>query len=137
MQIYHIIKILRRNKKMAVNKVDYEVLTSGVSVYSNQAGALDDVINSLVQMNGQLQDGWTNQTADAFIERFENEYKPALENARDAIQSISDFIQNYMQNRQDDDAQGVSSCKRLIFFPCGFLKKQESAWIILKNEKNN
>ena len=33
MQIYHIIKILRRNKKMAVNKVDYEVLTSGVSVY--------------------------------------------------------------------------------------------------------
>ena len=50
---------------MAVNKVDYEVLTSGVSVYSNQAGALDDVINSLVQMNGQLQDGWTNQTADA------------------------------------------------------------------------
>ena len=46
MQIYHIIKILRRNKKMAVNKVDYEVLTSGVSVYSNQAGALDDVIFS-------------------------------------------------------------------------------------------
>ena len=39
MQIYNIIKILRRNKKMAVNKVDYEVLTSGVSVYSNQAGA--------------------------------------------------------------------------------------------------
>ena len=91
---------------MAVNKVDYEVLTSGVSVYSNQAGALDDVINSLVQMNGQLQDGWTNQTADAFIERFENEYKPALENA-----SISDFIQNYMQNRQDDDAQGAAAVR--------------------------
>ena len=87
---------------MAVNKVDYEVLTSGVSVYSNQAGALDDVINSLVQMNGQLQDGWTNQTADAFIERFENEYKPALEN---------DFIQNYMQNRQDDDAQGAAAVR--------------------------
>lgn len=96
---------------MAVNKVDYEVLTSGVSVYSNQAGALDDVINSLVQMNGQLQDGWTNQTADAFIGRFENEYKPALENARDAIQSISDFIQNYMQNRQDDDAQGAAAVR--------------------------
>ena len=111
MQIYHRTKILRRNKKMAVNKVDYEVLTSGVSVYSNQAGALDDVINSLVQMNGQLQDGWTNQTADAFIERFESEYKPALENARDAIQSIYDFIQNYMQNRQDDDAQGAAAVR--------------------------
>ena len=49
--------------------------------------------------------------ADAFIERFENEYKPALENARDAIQSISDFIQNYMQNRQDDDAQGAAAVR--------------------------
>ena len=53
---------------MAVNKVDYEVLTSGVSVYANQAEALDEVIQALVKMNGELQGGWTNQTADAFIE---------------------------------------------------------------------
>ena len=90
---------------MAVNKVDYEVLTSGVSVYA------DEVIQALVKMNGELQGGWTNQTADAFIERFEDEYKPALENARDAIQSISDFIQSYMQNRQDDDAQGAAAVR--------------------------
>lgn len=96
---------------MAVNKVDYEVLEAGISVYANQAGALDDVLTALVQMNGQLQEGWTNLTAEAFIERFENEYKPALENARDAIQSISDYIQNYMQNKQDDDAQGASAIR--------------------------
>ena len=96
---------------MAVNKVDYEVLTSGVSVYANQAEALDEVIQALVKMNGELQGGWTYQTADAFIERFEDEYKPALENARDAIQSISDFIQSYMQNRQDDDAQGAAAVR--------------------------
>lgn len=96
---------------MAVNKVDYEVLTSGVSVYANQAEALDEVIQALVKMNGELQGGWTNQTADVFIERFEDEYKPALENARDAIQSISDFIQSYMQNRQDDDAQGAAAVR--------------------------
>lgn len=41
---------------MAINKVDYDVLTTGVSVYSNQAGAIDDVIKTLVNMNGQLQD---------------------------------------------------------------------------------
>ena len=96
---------------MAINKVDYEVLTSGVSVYGNQADALDDVLNTLIQMNGQLQDGWTNQTADAFIQRFEEEYKPALENARDAIQGISDYIQNYMQARQDDDAAGAAAVR--------------------------
>lgn len=96
---------------MAVNKVDYEVLTNGVSVYGNQAGALDDVLTTLIQMNGQLQEGWTNLTADAFIERFEEEYKPALENARDAIQSISDYIQQYMQNKQDDDQAGASAIR--------------------------
>lgn len=96
---------------MAVNKVDYEVLTSGVSVYGNQADALDDVLNVLVQMNGQLQDGWTNQTADAFIQRFEDEYKPALENVREAIQSISDYIQSYIQARQDDDAAGAAAVR--------------------------
>lgn len=96
---------------MAINKVDYEVLTTGVSVYGTQAGELDGVITALVNMNGQLQDGWTNQTADAFIERFELEYKPALENARDAVQSISEFIQSYMQNRQDDDAAGAASVR--------------------------
>jgi len=97
---------------MAINKVDYEVLSTGVSVYRREAGTLDEVLRALVQMNGHLQDGWTNQTADAFIERFESEYKPALENARDAIQSISEFIQNYMQNRQDDDAAGAAAVRR-------------------------
>ncbi|MEE1100700.1 MAG: WXG100 family type VII secretion target [Agathobacter sp.] len=96
---------------MAINKVDYEVLTTGVSTYANQAEALDQVLSTLVSMNGQLQEGWTNQTAEAFIERFEAEYGPALENARDAIQSISDFIQSYMQNRQDDDQQGAAAVR--------------------------
>lgn len=96
---------------MAINKVDYDVLTTGVSVYARQAEALDDVINSLVTMNGELQEGWTNQTSDAFIQRFEDEYKPALENVREAVQSISDFIQSYMQNRQADDEQGAAAVR--------------------------
>lgn len=96
---------------MAVNKVDYEVLEVGVTTYGNNAETLDEVLTSLVNMNSQLQDGWTNQTADAFIERFNDEYKPALENARDAIQSISDYISKYVQNRQDDDAQAAAAIR--------------------------
>lgn len=96
---------------MAINKVDYEVLATGVSVYGSQAEALNEVLNALISMNGQLQDGWTNLTADAFIERFEEEYKPALENVREAIQGISDYIQNYMQARQDDDSAGAAAVR--------------------------
>ncbi len=96
---------------MAVNKVDYEVLTDGVGTYANQAEAINEALNALVNMNGQLQQGWTNQTAEAFIERFEEEYKPALENIVEAVQSISDYIQSYMEARQEDDAAGAAAVK--------------------------
>ena len=33
---------------MSVNKVDYDVLDRAKSVYSNQAGMLDEIINTLV-----------------------------------------------------------------------------------------
>lgn len=96
---------------MAVNKVDYEVLTTGVSTYGNQAEAINEALNALVTMNGQLQEGWTNQTADAFIQRFEDEYKPALENVIEAVQSISDYIQSYMQARQMMMLQGAAAVR--------------------------
>lgn len=96
---------------MAVNKVDYDVLTTGVKTYGEQADAINDALNALISMNGQLEAGWTNQTASAFLERFEDEYKPALENVRDAVQSISDYIQSYMQARQDDDAAGAAAVR--------------------------
>ena len=38
----------------------------------------------------------------------ENEYRPALEKARDAVQSISDYIRQYSQNRQDEDAESAA-----------------------------
>lgn len=96
---------------MAVNKVDYEVLTTGVSTYANQAEAISEALGVLIDMNGQLQEGWTNQTADAFIQRFGDEYQPALENVIEAVQSISDYIQSYMQARQDDDAAGAAAVR--------------------------
>lgn len=96
---------------MAINKVDYDVLASAVSVYHNQSEAIDATLTALVNMNGQLQDGWTNQTATAFVERFQAEYGPALESARDAIESISVFIQNYMDNKQADDEQGAAAVR--------------------------
>lgn len=92
-----------------INKVDYDVLENAVTVYANQASALEEVLNALVTMNGELQANWTNKTSDAFIERFENEHKIALQNARDAIQSISEFIRSYLDNRQEEDNQSASA----------------------------
>lgn len=96
---------------MAINKVDYDVLASAVKVYHAQAEALAEVLSTLTTMNDQLQDGWTNQTATAFVERFGVEHGPAIQNASEAIESISVFIQNYMDNKQADDEQGAAAVR--------------------------
>lgn len=92
-----------------VNKVDYDVLATGQTVYANQAQALDEVITALVNMNSELQASWTNQTSDAFIERFESEYKIGLQNARDAVQAISDYIAAYSAKVAEDDAASAAA----------------------------
>ncbi|MDD2978580.1 MAG: WXG100 family type VII secretion target [Hespellia sp.] len=94
---------------MSVNKVDYELLSQAQSVYANQASALDEIINTLTNMNNELQGGWTNLTAEAFIQRFESDHKVALQNARDSIQEISTYIAQYSANCQDEDQQGASA----------------------------
>ena len=96
---------------MSVNKIDYAVLEAAKGIYANQASALDDVINALVNMNGELADGWTNETATAFIERFEAEHKVALQEVRDAIQSISDYIVDYMAKRQAEDIESAGAVR--------------------------
>ena len=94
---------------MSVNKVDYDVLQQAVTTYSNQANAIDDVINALTAMNGELQGGWTNKTSDAFIARFQSDYKVKLQNIRDAVQEISTYISQYSSNRLADDEASAAS----------------------------
>ena len=58
---------------MAVNYVDYEVLNTGKTVYANQAAAIMDIIDTINRMNGDLQQGWSNETARAFVERISSD----------------------------------------------------------------
>lgn len=94
---------------MAENYVDYEVLEKGKSVYGKQAEAIQDTLQTLIGMNSELESGWKNLTASAFLEKFETVHKPALESARDALQGIADYISNYSANRQDEDRQNASN----------------------------
>lgn len=94
-----------------VNKVDYDVLEKGVKVYSKQAAKIEDALNVLITMNNDLQEGWTNDTSDAFIDRFQKEHKPALKSARDSIQSISDYISKYLESTQNADRENANNIR--------------------------
>jgi len=92
-----------------INKVDYSVLSTATTTYARQAAAIDDVLTALINMNSELAGGWTNKTSEAFLDRFEREYKVNLQQVRDAVQELSDYIEKYSQNRQEEDAEGASA----------------------------
>ena len=96
---------------MAINKVDYDVLEQASTTYGNEAAAIDDVIRKLDSMNGTLQEGWQNQTAEAFINRYETEHKKALMAARDSINEISQYIKNYRAKAIDNDTEGANAVR--------------------------
>ena len=94
---------------MAVNYVDYEVLATGEKVYANQAAAILDIIDTINRMNADLQQGWSNETARAFVQRISSDHIPKLQKASEAIQEVSDYIKTYGINRSDEDTQGASA----------------------------
>ena len=94
---------------MAVNYVDYEVLNTGKTVYANQANEIMEIVKAIKSMNSDLGQGWSNETARAFIVRIENDHIPKLEKASAAIQDISDYINTYLANWHREDSQGASA----------------------------
>lgn len=96
---------------MAINYVDYEVLAKGNSIYSKKANDLQIILNELLSMNVELSEGWKNDTARAFVERFQNDHKVAIEKVIEALVDISDYINKYSMDRQDEDAQGAGAIR--------------------------
>ena len=88
---------------MAENYIDYDVVMNASKTYSSQAEALANVVQTLTSTNAEMQAGFKNETSNAFIERYESEYKVALEKAGEALQSISDFLETYVNNRIAED----------------------------------
>lgn len=78
---------------MATNKIDYDVLEQASKTYSNEAAAIAEVLSKLDSVNSTLAEGWQNDTARAFIERYETEHKKALQAARDSIADTQIILQ--------------------------------------------
>lgn len=96
---------------MATNKIDYEVLERAATVYENQAAALADIMSKLDSTNATLAEGWQNETARAFIERYENEHKKAIKSAGEALHNISTYITKYSADEMARDQSGASSVR--------------------------
>lgn len=94
---------------MAVNYIDYDVLHDGEKSYATQAATIRDVISSIKKMNDALMQGWSNETARAFVQRIDTDHIDKLEKASAALDEVSMYIKNYLANKQDEDTQGAGA----------------------------
>ena len=74
---------------MATNKIDYDVLEQASKTYSNEAAAIAEVLSKLDSVNSTLAEGWQNDTARAFIERYETELEILLQISQIILQGIA------------------------------------------------
>lgn len=96
---------------MATNKIDYEALERAATTYENQATALADMVAKLDSTNATLAEGWQNETARAFIERYESQHKKALKSAGEALHNISAYIKKYSADEIARDQSGANSVR--------------------------
>lgn len=94
---------------MAVKYIDYEVLAQGKTDYANQAAEILDIVKKIRNMNANLMQGWSNETARAFVDRIDHDHIPKLEQASTAIAEVSKYISDYISNQQEEDSQGASA----------------------------
>jgi len=93
---------------MAINLIDYDVLAKGQQVYATKAQDLNQILSDLVKMNADLSNGWQNETARAFVERFDTDHKKAMNSLVAALEEISTYIRDYASSHQEDDSNSAS-----------------------------
>ena len=93
---------------MSENYVNYEVLENGTSIYGKQAENIVDIMSTITSMNGELEQGFRNETGRAFLERYKTEFEPALQNLSEALASIATYLENYKINKMDEDSAGAA-----------------------------
>lgn len=83
--------------------VDLEEILHERGACDSQAEALAALVMTISHMNLELLEGirWEhqNEKVDVFIERYEAEYRPALQKAEEVLRSMSNFLNDYYEEQ--------------------------------------
>ena len=90
---------------MNENYVNYGALENASTVYAQQSEKVSEALNSLLNLIGGLE---PNNTARAFFERFNSEYKPVLTNAIEVLTASSAYLTKYKNLTMENDAENAS-----------------------------
>lgn len=91
---------------MDINYIDYEALELARKEYNDRGNELRDIADRVLKMNGQLEQGWKNDTARGFMAAINQNNVPQLIAASDALHHIAKYIGDYVRDQKEKDAEG-------------------------------
>ena len=94
---------------MDENYVNYGALDNAASVYSQQSEKVGEALTSLLNLIGALEPEWRNNTARAFFERFNSEYKPVLTNCIEVLGASSEYLVKYKNMTMENDSSSAAN----------------------------
>lgn len=97
---------------MSTNLVNYEVLEQTAADYIAQAEAISDVMKKLKASNDELQNGFQNQTATAFITMYNSTHEPNLRTIVEELQDVARYLNEYAAARRDEDERNAAGLGR-------------------------
>ena len=94
---------------MNENYVNYGALENAATVYAQQSEKVSEALSSLLSLIGSLESEWRNNTARAFFERFNAEYKPVLNNTIEVLDASSKYLTKYKNITMENDASNAAN----------------------------
>ena len=85
------------------NLIDYDVISSCKSFYSNKAEQLSELLRDMKSTNTQMLNGFDNETSHAFVERFDGDHAKAIQNVIASLDDISRYLGEYAERRRSED----------------------------------
>lgn len=91
------------------NYINYDVVLECAGKFEQGAEAIAQTAADLSRCNDKLvNDGWRNDTARAYKQRYEEEHKKALQGVETAMREVATFLRNYVQNKSEGDSTEAS-----------------------------
>lgn len=81
--------------------VNFPVVEAAANTYKSKANEIGDMLRALNTSNTNLHEGFKNNAADRFFDRYEAEYRPAMQNVQEALEEISNFLTRYVDEHRN------------------------------------
>ena len=90
-------------------RIDPDTMNARAGEYRAEAVEVENVISSMDRLLGQLQAEWEGEASRSYADRYNSDFKPSFQRARDLINEIAASLDNTAARMREQDAALAAS----------------------------